>query len=121
MTGPGAGGAITDGKDVRVARGLQRREYHKLVVAVRFEPVERGQYIRGRLAGRPHNQCGRKESSVGEPRATRGNLLDARRRMHLDAEILQDFQGLVGESFRQRWQDALSCLDQVDCDVLSRV
>src|SRR5262245_29118231 len=37
--------------------------------------------------------------------------------MHMDAESVQDFQGLVGESFRQGRQDAISRLDQVDRDV----
>src|SRR5262249_30587083 len=76
---------------------------------------------RGFHPGRPHNEFCREKSSVCEPHASSSNLFDACRSMHLDAEFLQDFHCLVGESFGQRWQNAISCLDQVDCKVLCRV
>src|SRR5215467_8021630 len=116
MTDPRAGGAVTDGKDVRVAGGSAALARPRAGCGGWSRVRPDWSKHRGLDAGRPHDEFCRNESSVGEPHATRGNLLDACRSMHLDAEILQDFQGLVGESFRQRWQDALSCLDQVNCN-----
>src|SRR5262249_8605379 len=38
--------------------------------------------------------------------------------VHTNVQSVEDLQGLVGEPLRERWQDAVSGLDQVDRDVL---
>ena len=40
LTDPRSGGAVTDGKDLRVARGLQCRQHHELAGTVGLEPVQ---------------------------------------------------------------------------------
>src|SRR6516164_3704406 len=86
LADPGAGGTVTDGKDVRVACGLERWQHQKLVGAIGLESIQLGQNIGSLDAGRPHDELCRNEGSVGKLHAARNNFLDARRGMHMDTQ-----------------------------------
>ena len=115
---PGAGGAIADGEDVFVARGLQRRQYHELIDAIRLQAVEVLQKFRRFHAGGPHDQLGRNDLSSGEPHACRQDLGHARGRAHIHLELREQLARCSGQARRQRRQDAIGGLDQDQLHVL---
>src|SRR5947207_1440154 len=86
-TQPRAGGAIADGENVFVARGLQRGQYHELIDAIRLQAVEVLQKFRRFHAGGPDDQLGRNGLSSGEPHARRQDLGHARGRPHIHLQL----------------------------------
>jgi hypothetical protein len=59
MTDPGTGGAVTNGKDVRISRGLQRRQHHEAVADLFEDWKEHGiQVIREVRESRPADYAG---------------------------------------------------------------
>ena len=117
MAGPGAGGAVADGEDIVVARGLQRLAHHQLVDPVGLEAGDVLEHVRRLDAGRPHHELGRNEGAAGEPHAVGHDLLDLGAHVHPHLEAGQQLARRLGQALGQLRQDARRGLDQVDLDV----
>src|ERR1700704_2610179 len=94
-------GTVADGENVVVARCLELIVYDEAIDAVRFEGVEPLEELRSLDAGRPHDEFGGKERSIGKPNAMGGGLSDSDSATNIDPEVAQQLFGRVRKMLRQ--------------------
>ena len=109
-------GAIADGEDALIARGLQRGVHDELVVAVGLEPGDVFQKIRRFHARGPHAEIGGDGLTTGGDHAVGSHFGDARASQHAHAEGFEFFARRVGELFRQHRQNARTRFQQRDLE-----
>ena len=112
-----AGRAVTEGKDVFVARGLQSRQHLQLIDAVGFQTVDVLEETRCANAGSPDFQAGLDLVAIGGDQAVGSHFADCCVGHHIDPEL---FQGLVhrpADALRQGRQHPWAGFDQRDVHV----
>ena len=114
---PRTGGAIADGKNVVVARGLQGLAHHQLIARIGLEPIEILQKGRRLHAGRPDHELGIDNAPVRKPDAVLHHGGDARGCINFHAESTEQLGRGSRDARRQSRQNAVGGLDQVQRDV----
>src|SRR4029079_14404429 len=117
FAGTRTGGAVAHGKDVRIARGLQRLMHHQLIDAIDFEPIQIFQPVRRLDAGCPDHELRRNEFAVREAHAFRGDLRDRRTGTDLYPKVFKQPARGCRDALRKSGQNAACRLDQQNTNV----
>ena len=117
----GASGAVTQRKNIGVARGLQRIEDDQLVDAVGFKTAEVFQKIRCFHACGPHYQFRFDLASIGQANAGGRDFHHLGTGEYLDTQMGEEFLCGLRHAWLQSRQYSVGRLDQADFDVLVHV